>query len=48
MFWVEINIQVPAKGLMSIFQNVLDSPLMFFRPPNSFLFSGCGFTAGVS
>lgn len=34
-------------GLMSIFQNVSDSLLMFFRPPNSFFFPGCGFTMGA-
>lgn len=36
-----------VKGLKSIFQSVLDYPLMFFRPPNSFFFSDCYFTAGV-
>lgn len=36
-----------AMGLILVFQNVSDSLLMFFRPPNSFFFPGCGFTAGV-
>lgn len=36
-----------VKGLMSIFQKHSKFPPRDLRPPNSFFFPGCGFTAGV-